>query len=64
MFPPLAEEWWKQMQELRGWKNFQTADFLRLKARYGVGWAVLQQPGGAGLECPYQNGEVQVCRLP
>lgn len=64
MFPLLAEEWWEQFQALSGWKSFQTADFLRLKARYGVSWVVLQQPGVAGLECPYQNREVQVCRLP
>lgn len=64
MFPPLAEEWWEQFQGLRGWKSFQKADFLRLKARYGVSWAVLQQPGVTGLECPYQNREVQVCQVP
>jgi len=64
MFPPLAEEWWEQFQALRGWKSFQKTDFLRLKARYGVSWVVLQQPGIAGLECVYQNGAVRVCRLP
>jgi hypothetical protein len=65
MFPPLAEEWWAQMQALRGWKNFQQDDFLRLKAAYGVSWVVVvQQPGPAGLECPYKNSAVQVCRLP
>jgi hypothetical protein len=64
MFPPLAEEWWEQFQALRGWKNFQKPEFLRMKAGYGVSWIVLQQPGVAGLECPYQNHEVQVCRLP
>jgi hypothetical protein len=64
MFPPLAEEWWEQMQALRDWKSFQRADFLRLKARYGMSWVVLQQPGVSGLECPYQNRAVQVCKLP
>jgi hypothetical protein len=64
MFPPLAEQWWEQFQDLRGWKNFQKADFLRLKARYGVSWVILQQPGLTGLECPYQNREVQVCQAP
>jgi len=64
MFPPLAGEWWEQLQALRGWKSFQKPDFLDLKARYGVGWMVLQQPGVAGLECPYQNRAVQVCKLP
>jgi hypothetical protein len=64
MFPPLAEEWWEQLQVLRGWKSFQKADFLRLKTRYGVSWTVLQQPGVAGLDCPYQNRAVQVCQSP
>jgi hypothetical protein len=64
MFPPLAEEWWAQMQVLQGWKNFQQADFLRLKTTYGVSWVVVQQPSPAGLECPYKNSAVQVCRLP
>ena len=64
MFPPLAETWWEGMQAVRGWNNFQKEDFLRLKQRYGVTWAVLQAPGVSGLECPYQNGVVQVCRVP
>lgn len=64
MFPPLAEKWWEQMQVLQDWKTFQREDFLRLKERYAVNWVVVQQPGVAGLDCPYQNSTVQVCRLP
>jgi hypothetical protein len=64
MFPPLAREWWERFEAVRGWKSFQKDDVLRLKARYGVSWAVLQQPGVAGLLCPYQNREVQVCQVP
>jgi hypothetical protein len=64
MFPPLAESWWHGMQAVRGWNNFQKEDFARLKERYGITWAVLQAPGVSGLECPYQNGVVQVCRVP
>ncbi len=64
MFPPLAEEWWSQVQAQSPWKNFQAEDFARLKEKYGVGWVVLQQPGIAGMDCPYQNGSVRVCRLP
>lgn len=63
MFPPLGEKWWGQVQELARWKNFQAADFARLREQYGVTWVVLQQPGVAGLECPYQNVAVRVCRL-
>ena len=63
MFPPLAELWWDQFQAERNWKNFTKADFLRLRDRYGVNWVVLQSPGVAGLECPYNNQAVMVCRI-
>jgi len=64
MFPPLAEEWWTQVQAQRPWKTLSLADFEQLKAKYGVSWILTQQPGMAGLECPYQNPLVRVCRLP
>jgi hypothetical protein len=64
MFPPLAEEWWMQVQAQTPWKSFGTEDFLRLKKTYGVGWVVVQQPGVAGLDCAYQNSVVRVCRIP
>jgi hypothetical protein len=64
MFPPLGEKWWEQVQAQTPWKNFQAADFARLREKYGVSWVVVQQPGGAGLQCVYQNAAVRVCRLP
>jgi hypothetical protein len=63
MFPPNAEEWLKQVQAESGWKTFQAQDFRRLKAEYGVNWVVLQQPGVSGLDCPYHNAAVLVCRV-
>lgn len=63
MFPSLAEEWWDRVSAVNDWKKFQPADFQDLKRRYGVDWVVLEQPGIAGMNCPYQNAEVQVCRL-
>jgi hypothetical protein len=63
MFPPMAEEWLTQVQEQNGWKTFQLQDFRRLQAAYGVAWVVLQRPGVAGLDCPYQNTAVLVCRI-
>ena len=63
MFPPVAEKWWEQVQAQTPWKNFQAADFARLREKYGVGWVVVQQPGVAGLECAYQNEAVRVCQL-
>ena len=64
MFPSLAEEWWAQVQDQTPWKNFGLEDFSRLKRKYGASWVVVQAPAGAGLDCPYQNDTVRVCRLP
>jgi hypothetical protein len=63
MFPPLADEWYAQMQAQKGWKNFQRADFERLRSRYGVEWVVVQQPGAPGMFCSFQNSAVKICRL-
>jgi len=64
MFPPLAEEWWTEVQAQTPWKSLRTEDFLRLKNRCGVSWVVVQQPGVDGLDCAYQNAAVRVCRIP
>jgi hypothetical protein len=64
MFPPLAEEWWTEVQAQTPWKSFRAEDFLRLRNKYGVSWVVVQQPGVGGLDCAYQNAAVQVCRIP
>jgi hypothetical protein len=45
------------------WRRFQAADLRSLNAKYGVSWIVLQQPGVPGLECPYRNSAVLVCRV-
>ncbi len=63
MFPSIADEWLTQVQAQSNWKTFQVPDFRRLQAQYGVNWIVLQQPGAAGLDCPYHNSAVVVCRL-
>ena len=63
MFPAMAEEWLRQVQAQSGWKTFQAQDFRRLQAEYGVNWVVLQQPGAAGLDCPYHNAIMLVCRV-
>ncbi len=64
MFPKLAEEWRAQVRAQQGWKHFGVQDFQGLRNRYGVTWVVLQQPGVPGLNCPYQNSAVSVCRVP
>ena len=61
--PQLAEEWWRQVQALRGWPSFQQADFRRLQRDFGVSWVVVGPSQRIGLTCPYQNSELAVCRL-
>ena len=63
MFPGMADEWLRQVQAQSGWKTFQAQDFRRLQSEYGVSWIVLQQPGVEGLDCPYRNATVLVCRV-
>jgi hypothetical protein len=63
MFPAMADEWLRQVQAQSGWRNFQLKDFRGLQAKYGVSWVILQQPGLLGLDCPYRNQTVLVCRL-
>lgn len=61
--PSLAPRWLKEVQATDGWRNFQAADFHKLKLEFGVSWVVLTRPGVAGLVCPYQNRGVLVCRV-
>jgi hypothetical protein len=66
--PSLAPRWLKEVTALNGWRNFQPADFARLKADFGVSWIVLSRADAlytqpAMMECPYRNEDVKVCRL-
>jgi hypothetical protein len=63
MFPAMADEWLRQVQAQTGWKDFQAQDFRRLHTDFGATWVVLQAPGVSGLDCPYRNSTVLVCRL-
>jgi hypothetical protein len=61
--PSLAARWKKEVDAQQGWTNFQANDFQRLQRSFGVNWVVLEQPGVKGMECPYRNARVLVCRL-
>lgn len=63
MFPPLSTKWAEQVQDTKDWKQFRRPDFDHLRQKYGVAWIVVEQPGPANLECPYENPAVRVCRL-
>jgi len=64
MFPALAEPWLSEVRAQSPWSRFGVEDFARLKKTRGIGWLILQQPGVTGLDCPYQNYAVRVCRAP
>jgi hypothetical protein len=71
MFPPLSVRWAEQIADQKNFRQLGTEDFERLRQKYGVSWVVLEQPTPdknisavtAGLECPYQNSAVRVCKL-
>lgn len=61
--PSLSLRWKEEVDAQENWKNFQVADFQRLKSRLGVNWVVVVQPGVQGLDCPFENQAVRVCRI-
>jgi hypothetical protein len=68
MFPPLSVQWLEQVEDQKNWKQLGKEDFKGLRRKYGVSWVVLEQPGPAGhgpagMECPYKNSAVRVCRV-
>ena len=63
MFPAVAPEWGREVQAQHGWRGFHPADFERLATRYPVSWVVVDHRQAAGLNCPYRNPELAVCRL-
>jgi hypothetical protein len=62
-FPPLSDKWLEQFRDQENWEQFQKGDFERLRQKYGVSWIVVERPGPEGLDCPYENSKVRVCRL-
>jgi len=63
MFPPLSVKWLEQVEDQKNWQQFGKQDFERLRQKYGVSWVVVEQPGMVGIDCPYQNSAVRVCRV-
>ncbi|HEX4039954.1 MAG TPA: hypothetical protein VHX37_18010 [Acidobacteriaceae bacterium] len=61
--PELAPAWQQQTQAVAGWRHFQKQDFLRLQQEFGVNWIVVARSGIPGLDCPYHNRAVAVCKL-
>lgn len=65
LFPnlPFADDVQKQVEALKGWKNFGAGDYARLKQTYGVTWMVVEKTQASELTCPYENQLVKVCRV-
>jgi len=63
MFPALASMWHQQVQAQADWSHFTPEDFRRLKSTYGITWLVWESPPPSGLQCPYTNAAVRVCRI-
>jgi hypothetical protein len=68
--PSLAPRWVREVTARKGWRSFQAADFARLRRDFGVTWIVLSKADRmystldpAGMNCSYENRQVQVCRL-
>jgi hypothetical protein len=62
--PELGEAWSRQVTAQKGWSYFQLADFERLKAEFGVNWALVSYPQPPGLDCPWHNATLSACRIP
>jgi hypothetical protein len=71
--PSLAPRWLKEVTAQTGWRNFEPADFERLRNEFGVNWIILSRADDLGPEkhvspslgmtCPYQNQQLRICRL-
>jgi len=65
----LAPEWAIHTTAQRGWPVFEVADFVRLKRRFGVDWALvsyssLHGPQSDNLACQWHNYALAVCKIP
>lgn len=63
MFPPLSVKWLEQVDDQKNWNQLGREDFERLRRKYGISWVVLEQAPPPGMECPYANSVVHVCRV-
>jgi len=63
--PELTAEWAREQAAQQGMNASSTTDPDRLAALrpLGVTWLVLQAGAATGLDCPYRNAAVKVCRL-
>ena len=63
VFPQMAPEWKREQQLTQGWDHYTAPDFLALATRSPVSWVIVQPQQANGLDCPFHNPAVSVCRL-
>lgn len=65
--PRLATRWQREVAAQNAghpdWQHVSAADLRSLKAQFGVNWAILERPSELGLDCPYENDRLKVCRI-
>jgi uncharacterized membrane protein (UPF0136 family) len=65
LFPALADEWKQMSSATYGLNHFSNAQFQQLQRAYpAVTWTVIHGTAPSGLNCPYQQRDYNVCRLP
>jgi hypothetical protein len=64
MAPPLDERWRSEQRALAGWRTFGPVEFSRLARDYEVSWVVVAAEQAPGLDCPFVEPAVRVCRVP
>ncbi len=62
--PELAPVWLAQHNEQAGWKGWTYGDFAHLKATTPARWVLVAPAQSHGMDCPFTNPAVSVCRLP
>ena len=62
--PELGPAWARQVDATAGWRDFELADFERLKRDFGVDWVIVSYPQPQGLPCKWHKQNVAVCEIP
>ncbi len=60
--PHLAPRWIRETDARAGWDHFGLLEYRRLQQDFGVDWLLVDHEP-RGLDCPYHNSMLWVCRL-
>ena len=63
IYPQIAPQWLSEAHKQDHWNEWSDAQRQQILAPYQVSWVVLSASQPTGLTCPYQNAQLQVCRL-